>query len=314
MTEGTRGTGRAAGKVILFGEHAVVYGVPAIAAGIDRGATAIAWGAQNDEITVDEQAILRDTELLRALEAVRNFLHVPSARILLSLEIPAGAGLGASAAMGVATARALCSLYRQAPTDRQIFLAAQAWEKIFHGTPSGVDVAAATSTGVIRFTKTEEPRALILAAPLNLVVARAGPPASTRQLVESVSRLRGRNPTQFERTLEAIAALVENALLLLRSGDVEAVGKLMDLNQMLLAGWMLSTEEIERACHAARDAGALGAKLTGAGGGGCVIALCGRAHEAETEARRDTVLESFKRAQIPAFATTIGGVTQEPEQ
>lgn len=309
-----RGVGHAAGKVILFGEHAVVHGVAAIAAGIARGASAIATRATTDEMTLNGTPVAHGGDLLSALAAMRAFFHVPPTHLDLSSEIPGGAGLGASAAMGVAAARAVCSLYGQAPTDRQIFLGAEAWEKIFHGTPSGVDVAAATSSQVIRFTKLEEPQTVVLGTPLSLVIAQAGPPASTRQMVESVSKLKERNPVQFARTLEAIAALVENAILSLRSGDLSSVGKLMDLNQMLLAGWMLSTEEIEKACRVARAAGALGAKLTGAGGGGCVIALAGAAGTAEAEERRSAVLAHLEEAKIPAFATTISSLRGEVEQ
>lgn len=305
------GTGRASGKVILFGEHAVVYGVSAIAGGISRGARATATQAAFDEVRIAGELVGPDSELSKALASCRASLHLPPARVDFDLDLPAGSGLGASAALGVSAARALADLFGKRPTERDIFLAAQAWETVFHGTPSGVDVAAAMASRVIRFSKIEDPEPLILSSPLRLVVAQAGPPASTREMVEGVARFKERNPSKFDRTLEAIAALVENALLLLRSGDLSAVGKLMDLNQMLLAGWMLSTEEIEHACRLAREKGALGAKLTGAGGGGCVIALAGKAGTEDAEARAHRLLDAYSTADITAFTTTIGASDDE---
>src|SRR5688572_6922026 len=178
--------GSASGKVILFGEHAVVYGVPAIAAGISRGVRATAERTLEDELHIGGTQVPQSSDLLLGLGALRRVLGVSDVRVTLHLELPAGAGLGASAAMGVACTRALASLFSLRLSEKDVFLAAQAWEKVFHGNPSGVDVAAAISSGVIRFTKTEEPEHVVLGAPLQLIVAQAGPPASTKEMVEEV--------------------------------------------------------------------------------------------------------------------------------
>jgi len=170
-----------------------------------------------------------------------------------------------------------------------------------------VDVAAALQSCPIRFSRGLDPEPLLLNQSLRLVIALAGPPASTKEMVASVQRFKERNPEQFQKTLEAIAALVDNATLLLRSGDLQAVGKLMDLNQMLLASWMVSTEEIEIACRLARDAGALGAKLTGSGGGGAVIALTGKVGDEESEERAQSVQRAWQSAGIRHFSTEITG-------
>jgi mevalonate kinase len=304
------GHGRASGKVILFGEHAVVYGVPAIAAGISRGATAISRPSKTDSISINGAVLSEDHELLTALARMRTALGINPSQVEIQLELPPGAGLGSSAAMGMATARALVSQREKRdserplgalnPTERTLFEAAQAWERVFHGNPSGVDVAAAARNGAIRFMRGETPETLMIAKPLYLTIAQAGPPASTKKMVDNVARFKDRNPIQFEKTLQGIAALVDNAVLLLRQGDVRAVGKLMDLNQMLLASWMLSTEEIENACRTAREAGALGAKLTGAGGGGCVVAL------AETPAGQEAILSAWKPLNLLSFAANVG--------
>ena len=136
-----------------------------------------------------------------------------------------------------------------------------------------VDAAAAVHGGCIWFTKRTGVEPVKLARDLSLAIAVAGPPASTKEMVEGVARLRERRPEVVNQALDGIAALVRNAKLCIEAGDVSGLGKLMDLNQMLPSGLFLSTEGIELACELARKAGALGAKLTGAGGGGSVVAL-----------------------------------------
>ncbi len=289
----------ASGKAILFGEHAVVYGVPAIAAGISRGVSAQSSVADVDGMVVNGTLISDDHKLLNALRQLRDFLGVRPAQVLIESQIPKGSGLGSSAAMAVATVRALCSSHGIELSERRLFEAAQEWERVFHGNPSGVDVAAAQSGALIGYRRGAEPQRLAIAAPLHLVVAQAGPPASTKLMVEAVAKNKERNPAQFDRTLQGIASLVDNATILLRQGEMTAVGKLMDLNHMLLAGWMLSTEEIETACQVARASGALGAKLTGAGGGGCVIAL------AKDLNAQQEIKSALEAQSIPAFATRV---------
>lgn len=311
MSEVAIGHGHACGKVILFGEHAVVYGVPAIAAGILRGAHARCTKAETSSIAINGSEIARTDATFHALERLRIFLGVGPARVELDLELPPGAGLGASAALGVATVRGLLDLFERPSDDRRVFHAAQTWERVFHGNPSGIDVAAAQSAGPLRFSRSTEPETLLMNKALLLVIAQAGPPASTKEMVEGVARLKERNPTQFQKTIDAIQSLVENATLLLRSGDLGAVGKLMDLNHMLLAGWMLSTRELEEACRRAREQGALGAKLTGSGGGGCVIALAGEADNPEDEARAGAILDTWKSAGFPCFSSKIHGGMSE---
>ncbi|HXS18467.1 MAG TPA: mevalonate kinase [Polyangiaceae bacterium] len=296
---------RASGKVILFGEHAVVHGVRAIAAGISRGVRAHTAPAASDCIVVGDKTLPGSHGLYAALLALRQFLNLSPVALSLHSEIPEGSGLGSSAAMAVATARALVRSHGLTLSERALFQAAQSWEGVFHGNPSGVDVAAAQSGSTVGFVRGEEPSPLVLARPLDLVVVQAGPPESTKRMVELVAKNKTRNPVQFDKSLAAITALVENATLLLRQGDWPAVGKLMDLNHMLLAAWMLSTQDIERACNLARTHGALGAKLTGAGGGGCVIAL------AESPAHQAELLKPLQESSLLAFAASVGAPSNE---
>lgn len=294
------GWSRAAGKVILFGEHAVVYGVRAISAGISKGVLAQASSAEVDSVQVNGVELPADHELLTALGALRVNLGTRPIALKLNSELPRGAGLGSSAAMAVATIRAIAQTRHLDLSEHAVFEAAQSWERVFHGNPSGVDVASAQSSSLIGFSRGARPESLTLAKKLHLVVAQAGPPASTKHMVEQVAKHKVRSPEQFEKTLLAISSLVDNAQLLLRQGQFEAVGKLMDFNHMLLAGWMLSTEDIETACKLAREAGALGAKLTGAGGGGCIVAL------APDSTQQISIERTLKTHNIPAFSATVG--------
>lgn len=290
---------RANGKVVLLGEHAVVYGVPAIAAGIERGATAHAEPAAAPTLRVGERnATAGDgSELWRAFFALLEALKAPPVAVTADLDLPPGSGLGASAALGVAIARAVLEVHGDAQDLARVLLAAAAWEGVYHGNASGVDAAAAAQDGCILFERAVGFSSLDLGCDLVLAIGLAGPPSSTKLMVESVARLRERRPAMVEKTLEGIRALVKNAELCLRAGDLPGLGSLMNYNQMLLAGLFVSSEGIERCCALSRDAGALGAKLTGAGGGGAVVALCDRDFE--------PILSAWRAAGVECFGTLV---------
>jgi mevalonate kinase len=293
------GVGRGNGKTVLLGEHAVVYGMPAIAAGISLGATARASASTSSSIRIAErEARAGDgSELGRALEQTCAALAVGPHRIEVDVDVPLGSGLGGSAAIGVAVTRALLSLAGGSETRERVLAGAAAWEQVFHGNASGVDAAAAYAGTCIWFTKEHGPEPMFVALPLRLAICLAGPPASTKQMVESVKALGDRRPDLLGKSLAGIESLVKNARLCIEAGDLSGLGQLMNYNQMLLAGLFLSTPEIERACAVAREAGALGAKLTGAGGGGAVIALC--------QASAEPIESALREAGFTAFSTEI---------
>lgn len=287
------------GKVILLGEHAVVYGRPALAAGIERGARArvTSQGVMELVLSPWDRVVTpgQKDELSRAFAAV--IAEQPGAapaRIEIDVELPAGAGLGCSAALGVAVVRALASAAGEAPSDEEIARRALAWEKVFHGNPSGIDNTMAAHGGIAVYRRDRPLERVRPRKPLRLVIGDSGESASTRLMVESVARQREREPVKADKTLDAIAALVQNAKLAIEEGDIRALGQLMDMNQMLLGSLMLSTPALEEMCAVAREAGAVGAKLTGAGGGGCMIALV--ADEASGERVRGAIERTGRRA------------------
>lgn len=269
------GAHHANGKVILLGEHAVVYGVEALVAGIAKGATAQA------RLTAPSRLVLGSRTAspgdgspeAEAFQAILDLAGAAHAQVEVNVDLPLGVGLGGSAAVGVAIARAVLAERGAVPGDPRVLEAAGRWENVFHGSASGVDAAAAYFGGCFGYRKGHAPRPLSVKTALDFAVAVAGPAASTRDMVAQVATFRSRDAAAFDRALEGIATLVRNAEQAIRHGDLHTLGKMMDLNQMLLSAWFLSTADIENACHLAREAGALGAKLTGAGGGGCVLAL-----------------------------------------
>lgn len=288
------------GKVILLGEHGVVHGRPALAIAVEGGAEAHArrsegdvttlhiapWDLTVDDGPTDDPAV---APLQRALRLATGF-HADDLRAHLevTMRLPAGAGMGSSAALGVAVLRALDEVRHVTRDDAEIYERSLAWERIFHGNPSGVDNAMATWGGVALFRRGQPLERVVPAAPLRIVAAFSGTSSSTAEAVASVARQLASDPARVGRLFDDMEALVLAGRRALEAGALSELGRLMTDNHALLQALSLSTRALDDMIATAMAAGALGAKVTGAGGGGCMIALTDSdlTHARVTEAMR----------------------------
>jgi len=270
------------GKVILVGEHAVVHGVPAIAAGVRRGVTAIAQCAEEDSLHLEPWGrtfrpdASSDEPLARAFDRIlSSYRDRPPLRLDVRVDLPPGAGLGCSAALGVSLLDAVDKALGVQRSRAALGAVALEWERFFHGAPSGIDNIASAMGGVLCFRQGSPVRRISPARALSLVVAHSGQPSNTKDMVALVSQQLAEHPAWARRMLDQVHALVLDAEIALRRGEILALGRALDRNHRILRSLRLSTPRLEELCAAARSAGALGAKITGAGGGGCIVALAG---------------------------------------
>jgi mevalonate kinase len=279
------------GKLILLGEHSVVYGRPAIAIALPQGAEAQAEVADRARLEVQPWGVAIEAgrpesdpqrEMLRqAFTALLDgYPQPPAVAVRARMGLPVGAGLGGSAALSVAIVRAIDEHLGRSRAAHSVAAAALAAERVFHGNPSGIDTSVAASGKPVLYRKGEPLEALELRHTLRLVVGDTGVPASTRETVASVARQHAQNPAKIEQIFDGIDALVINARSALQAGENGRLGQLMTLNHKLLSTMLLSTSQLEEMCQAAERAGSPGAKLTGGGGGGCMIALAADAPQA----------------------------------
>jgi mevalonate kinase len=281
--------GTAPGKLILFGEHAVVYGHTAIAAAVGLRSTVSLWA--HDGPTHIRLSSFDDFRLRRAVSAA---LPAHGLAVDIGSELPPGRGMGSSASIAVAMVRAAAVLAGEQPDHDTLFERSLALERIFHGHPSGVDNAVALRGGLLRYRRGPplELEPLQLSRPLHLVVLDSGSPGSTAELVAAVRAARPR----VDRVLDAIGRLAEQAVGLL--DDPRALGEAMNDAHAMLKLLGVSTPRLSELCRLARDAGALGAKLSGAGGGGVVVALA----QPDTV---PTIITAAQRRGVPAFAVQV---------
>ena len=273
---------RACGKVILLGEHFVVHGAPALAlplaaVGTEVRIEAASQGPPGCRLVppVGLPAADADRSRLLVQVAVRRLALRPSVawEVHVASEIPVGHGLGSSAAFSVALVGALIRAAGAEPTAEQLKLQAHALEREVHGNPSGVDDAVVSSRQPVWFIKGGEVELLAPVSRPALVLASSGEAGSTRRAVASVRARMAQDPAAFERLRDQAEALAGQGRQALMAGDWAGLGPVLNQNHALLQQVGVSTDQLDRLVTAARSAGALGAKLTGAGQGGFVLAL-----------------------------------------
>ncbi|MGB7873282.1 MAG: mevalonate kinase [Anaerolineales bacterium] len=276
----------APGKIILFGEHAVVYGQPALAVPvtqveaevrIDRiFSPGIRINAPNIQLNEKLDA-LAPTHPLAA--TVRNTLHalevdtLSSVVVLIRSSIPVASGLGSGAAVSVAIIRALAKHLQRDLTDEQVSALAFQTEKLYHGTPSGIDNSVVTYAKPVYFVKDQPIEVLRVKYPFTIVIGDTGIPASTKDSVRDVRIQHHKKTERYETLFSAIGSIAKTARQLIETGMSESLGPLMDENHAMLRSIKVSSPELDHLVEAAREGGALGAKMSGGGRGGNMIAL-----------------------------------------
>jgi mevalonate kinase len=279
QSESAAWTGFGPGKVILLGEHAVVYGHPALAAALRLGVTARGTPNPTAEWVLPEALSPDARQVLgKAFSRAREVSGAPTMRLELTSDLPVAVGLGSSAAVSVACARMLLGATGKEAVPSEVLHLAQVMEQEFHGTPSGVDHSCSTEGGMIRFERpvgeVGSARLLSPRRPISVVVVISGPRTPTRTTVGSLRERQGRWSERYARLFREIGRVAEDGVRAVEEGDLEALGDAMNVNHGLLCALGLSSQTLDDRVHALRKEGALGAKLTGAGGdGGAVIAL-----------------------------------------
>lgn len=303
-------TASAPAKVILFGEHFVVYGQPAIVLAIDKRANVTAQLRKDDRISISSSNLrIAGTfrgdkyqaqkggaqgriKLEPAKSAVQQVLDKAGSKkrgvdIRISSNIPVSAGLGSSAAVATATVAAVGRLLDAELTRDQIFRMAYKSECLVHGTPSGIDPAISTYGGALQFQKDRDFIDLKVQTNIPLVIGNTKIERSPSELLARVRRTRQSLPSIVDLLMITGARTALLAVDALRKGELKTVGELMNINHALLSAVGVSHESLERLVYAARNSGAFGAKLTG--GGGCMIALA-------EENKQKKVMAAIERA------------------
>ena len=276
----------APGKIILFGEHAVVYGRPALAVPVAQvRATVEVTPSDIHGIWIEAPAIRLKAPLVELpfnhplAVAIRTFFSAagvhkaPNLNIRIVSTIPVASGLGSGAAVSVALFRALASYLDRTVDDAAVNKFAYEMEKLYHGTPSGIDNTVITYSRPVYFVRGRPIETFKPRVPFTLVIGDTGMPAPTKDSVADVHRLWENDRPRWEGIFTQVGQIVDEARHAIEYGRIKELGQLMDQNHALLQQMTVSSPELDKLVQAARGAGALGAKLSGGGRGGNMIAL-----------------------------------------
>ena len=318
------GYGSAPGKVILTGEHSVVYGYPAIACAISLRCQVVTTsnnsGLEIESKELNLNHIYSHDDLIRLLNGdavypkfdniVFGILQLKkpeelNVKLQISSDIPIGAGLGSSAAVSVASICSIADYFDLKLSDEQLNSDAFKAEQIAHGTPSGIDNTVASKGGLIYFEKGKiSHNKLVSQIPILIVNTQI--PRNTKTLVTAVRNKKEKYPSIFNPILDAMGNLSLEFQSMLGQGKIHEMGELMNLNQSLLDSLGVGHAKITEILEIATNFGSIGGKLTGAGGGGCVIILTSQENQEEiAHALRNKGFQVVS-AELSSKGATIG--------
>lgn len=292
-----KSTASAPGKAILFGEHFVVYGVKAILCAIDKRITATSRLLEEKKVRIKSQLgnveldieQLSDPDLV-SLRFMKPFFHIVKTtlegfgknkgiEIMIKSEIPAGIGLGSSSAACVAVAASVLGLFDKIPKEHILKRAIEA-ERVIFADASGADSSISTFGGLISYDKNGFEK-INSRNDFNLVIANSNQVHDTREIVMRVRKFKDKNEELFVKLCEQEMEIVNDALSALKENDLNRLGLLMSKNQELLDKIKVSTNKLDLLIKEAKKT-SYGAKLTGAGGGGCIISLVDKSNAKAT--------------------------------
>jgi mevalonate kinase len=291
----TSTTASAPAKIILFGEHFVVYNQPVILASINKRMKIECKieVEKNNVVNIETNYFGKKIYPLSIIKNnnhyIENEFFYPLIYMLRKIlprdiepynitikihsEIPYGVGLGSSAALSVAGVAAILGLYNRSKQKNEILDIAIETERILHKNSSGADCIVSTYGGLLYYQKNSKARAINLSKELSFIIINTGLKHSTGELVSIVERFRKKNFSEFDNISNRVSKICESAIKALEEGNLLNIGKLMNENQILLDRIGVSTPEINNIINLSLQYGAIGSKLTGAGGGGCVLSL-----------------------------------------
>ena len=308
------GKGSGYGKVILFGEHFVVHGVPGIVSAIDSTTDAEVKKTGTGITVRDERKTAKgysEEKRLQQLESIDRMLKAMGVdpktplSIWIGGTLPGFSGLGASAASSVAIARAIAEELLMNVPDEKINQIAYEAEKAYAGNPSGIDNTAATFGGLMWFKKNttggpDTIEKLSIRKPVEIIIGSTGKVANTKAMVEGVADRKRKNPQKYNPLFKQAEELAFAGRKALAEYDLKKLGELMNENHWLLREIEVSSKELDFLVDIARKQGAFGAKLTGGGGGGCMTALT------PTKKLQETVARAIEKEGFEVLKTKIG--------